>query len=163
MCPTRWLWTIPQWRYQYMERQLKEWPENFECCLTFEGVPDLQDGPSQKKVDFLEFRRQKLCSLLATFNINDNTHQTEKQDLTYHFVTDRNHQVQGFKFFHTKSLAAMETLNHWITSVRFHQNLNLFHSGSLGGVSKIGICNIVSVYTVDNRCQLHQPRSNSRK
>ena len=31
-----------------IERRWTQWLENFECCLTFEGVQDAADTPSKK-------------------------------------------------------------------------------------------------------------------
>lgn len=47
------------------ERLWKQWLENFECCIAFEGVTDQLDAPSKKKMFFLLSTARKFgsCSL----------------------------------------------------------------------------------------------------
>ena len=63
-----------------LEKQLKEWKENFECYLTFEDLRYPQDGPSWKKVALLAIAELKICN--KTLNITDKTYSIKNQEET---------------------------------------------------------------------------------
>ena len=74
---------------------VKQWLENFECCLEFEGViVDLQAQNPKKHVVLLV---------------------TKCWQLSEHFMSKRNLTVERCKFFNTKSLALDESHDRWIT------------------------------------------------
>ena len=84
-----------------MERRWKQWLENFECCLTFEGVTDPEDGPSKKKAALLAIGGQKLRELFSTLTPEGNTYTQAINSLTAHFTAKKNLTAERFKFFCT--------------------------------------------------------------
>ena len=73
-----------------MERRWKQWLENFECCLTFEGVTDPEEGPSKKRAALLAIGGHKLRELFATLTTAAATYETAKTALDLHFITKKN-------------------------------------------------------------------------
>ena len=74
-----------------LEKQLKEWQENFECYLTFENLRYPQDGPSWNKLSAIA--KLKICN--KTLNITDKTYGIKNQDLTNHFSTKKNLELNA--------------------------------------------------------------------
>ena len=86
-----------------LEKQLKEWQDNFECYLTFEDLRYPQDGPSWKKVALLAIAELKICN--KTLNITDKTDGIKNQDLTNHFITKKNLELNASNSY---------AQNHWM-------------------------------------------------
>ena len=100
------------------ERRWKQWLENFECCMTFEGVADPDAGPSKKRAAILAIGGQKLRELFSTLTPDSPSYDDATKALTEHFTSKKNLTAERYKFFCTKPLDQEETHDHWVTRLR---------------------------------------------
>ena len=100
------------------EKRWKQWLENFECCLTFEGVTDPAAGPSKKRAALLAIGGQKLRELFATLTVENASYDAATAALNAHFTAEKNLTAERFKFFCMQPLDVNETHDHWITRLR---------------------------------------------
>ena len=101
-----------------IERRWTQWLENFECCLTFEGVEDADNTPSKKRAALLAIGGQKLRELFGTLTPADTSYAAATTVLKTHFTSKKNVTAERYKFFCMKPLDGSETHDHWITRLR---------------------------------------------
>ena len=100
------------------ERRWQQWLENFECCLTFEGVTDPDGGASKRRAALLAIGGQKLRELFNTLTPATASYEDAKTALNQHFTSKKNLTAERYKFFCTKPIDHEETHDHWITRLR---------------------------------------------
>ena len=101
-----------------IERRWKQLLENFECCITFEGVTNQPNAPFKKKASVLAIGGQKLLELFSTLTPATDSYEAATTILTTHFMSKKNLIVERFKFFCIKPIDSNENYDHWITSLR---------------------------------------------
>ena len=100
------------------DKRWKQWLENFECCLEFEGVTDQPNEKSKKRAALLAIGGQQLRDLLKTLSPTDDTYLEARNALNTHFTAKKNLTAERYKFFCAKPLGTEETHDHWITRLR---------------------------------------------
>ena len=60
------------------DRRWKEWLENFELVLEFEGVTDPTSGPSKKRAALLTVGGPALQELFSTLTVADDKYESAK-------------------------------------------------------------------------------------
>ena len=73
-----------------IDRRWKEWVENFELVLDFEGLTDPEEGKSKKKAALLTVGGQALREIFATLTVADDTYKAAKDALTARFSPKKN-------------------------------------------------------------------------
>ena len=99
-------------------RRWKEWVENFELLLDFEGVTDKAEGKSKKKAAVLTVDGKALREIFATLTVADDTYKAAKDALTANFSPKKNLMADRYRFFCTKPTSPEESHDHWITRLR---------------------------------------------
>ena len=100
------------------DRRWKEWLENFELVLEFEGVTDQTSGPSKKRAALLTVGGPALRELFSTLTVADDKYESVKSALNTHFSPKKNLTAERYKFFCTKPTSTDEAHDHWITRLR---------------------------------------------
>ena len=101
-----------------IKRHWEQWLENFECCITFEGVIDQRNALSKNKVSLLAIGDQKLWELFYTLTPAADSYGTAKTILTKHFLSKKSLTAERFRFFYTKPIDSHKTHDYWITRLR---------------------------------------------
>ena len=101
-----------------LDRRWREWLENFELVLDFEGVTDPTEGSSKRKAAMLTVGGQSLREVFATLDVTGDTYQDAKDVLTAYFTPKKNLTAERYRFFCTKPVSPEESHDHWITRLR---------------------------------------------
>ena len=88
-----------------IDRRWKEWVENFELVLDFEGVTDPQEEKSKKKAALLAVGGQALGQIFPTLTVADDTYKAAKDALTAHFSPKKNLTADRYRFLCTKPIS----------------------------------------------------------
>ena len=100
------------------ERRWKQWLENLELVMDFEGITDPAEGPSKKRAALLALGGAALRELFATLTVADTQYSTAKAVLTTHFTAKKNLTAERYKFFCTRPESPEESHDHWVTRLR---------------------------------------------
>ena len=92
------------------DRRWKEWLENFELVLEFEGVTDPTSRPSKKRAATVG--GNALRELFATLTVADDKYESAKSALNTHFSPKKNLTAERYKSFVQSQLLLMK---HMIT------------------------------------------------
>lgn len=68
-----------------VDRRWKEWLENLELVLDFEGVTDPAEGASKRRAALLTVGGQTLREIFSTLTVEGDTYKAAKDALTAHF------------------------------------------------------------------------------
>ena len=98
-----------------IDRGWREWVENFELVLDFEGVTDPEEGKSKKAALLTVGGLAQLREIFVTLTVADDTYKAAKDALTAHFSPKKNLTADRYRFFCTKPTSPEESHNHWIT------------------------------------------------
>ena len=100
------------------ERRWKQWLENLELVIDFEGITDPAEGPSKKRAALLAVGGAAIRELFATLTVADTQYSTAKAALTAHFTAKKNLTAERYKFFCTKPESPEESHDDWVTRLR---------------------------------------------
>ena len=132
-----------------LDRRWKEWLENFELVLDFEGVTDPTEGKSRKKAALLTVGGQPLREIFSTLTVAGDTYKDAKEALTAHFSPKKNLTAERYRFFCTKPTSPEETHDHWITRLRTKGKDCEFDNMTLDEAIKL----VVTLHTPSDKLQ----------
>ena len=131
------------------DRRWKEWLENFELVLEFEGVTDPTSGPSRKRAALLTVGGPALRELFSTLTVADDKYESAKSALNTHFSPKKNLTAERYKFFCTKPTSTDEAHDHWITRLRSKGKDCEFENMNLDEAIKL----VVTLHTPSEKLQ----------
>ena len=100
-----------------IERCWRQWLENFECCISFEGVTDQSNGLSKKSCLSCH-QWPETWEVFSTVTTPADMYEAAMTILPTHFTLKKNLTAERFEFFCTKPINSGKTHDHWITKVR---------------------------------------------
>ena len=136
---------------QNIDRRWREWIENLELVLDFEGITDPATGNSRRKAAMLTVGGTELREIFETLTLEDGTYKAAKTALTNHFTTKKNITAQRYRFFCTKPTSPEETHDHWVTRLRTLGKDCEFDTMNLEEAIKL----VVTLHTTSEKLQRH--------
>ena len=100
---------------QNIDRKWKEWIENFELVLEFEGI---KNTGNKRKAALLTVGGSELREIFSTLNPENDSYDSAKESLTNYFTPKKNLTAQRYRFFCAKPTSPEEKHDHWVTRLR---------------------------------------------